>query len=274
MQQRVAGPLEGRLEWLVQPLPRGNGNRLIAMLWCYLDDSGTDGTTPTVTMAGYVAPLANWRRFEIESRKHFKKHRIGFFHAKDLHHRAGDFRGRSVPDECAFLDGWLEIAGRHMMAGITMNVARQTYMAKRGRTAAWLNRSAYGHCFDSMLDLMHSDDEVGAAMIDHGISFFVESGNKWNAGVLDIFNRRKSRDGGGILQQLSFVDKHSCKAIQLADFLAFYTRRHSARFMDGSQRKMDAYLTVAKDRIRTIAGLAEDFAFHPRRVLKPTEPSS
>jgi hypothetical protein len=67
------------LDRLLQPLPGAGRNacRLAVVIWCYLDDSGTDGTTPTVTMTGYLSSASEWNRFERKTKALFKRYKIG-----------------------------------------------------------------------------------------------------------------------------------------------------------------------------------------------------
>lgn len=236
------------------------------MLWCYLDDSGTDGTTPTVTMAGYVADYRSWRHFERQSRKLFASFGIQSFHAKEFHDHDAPFDNWTITREGAFIDGWMEIARQHALAGITVSIAREAFGDYKKKHQALPNKSAYGHCFDCAIDFLLSDDLLGAAAIEHGISFFVEAGTNANAGVLDIFNARKHADCG-FFQQMSFIDKNACHAIQLSDFLAFYSRRHGSRFVANADTTMPPLLELAKEKVRIIAQLADGFVRVPRSPL-------
>lgn len=256
------------VDCLAHPLPNAqdNARRLLVMLWCYLDDSGTDRTTPTVTMAGYVAPLSKWRHFEVSSRRLFKSYNVGNFHAKTFHDHDGEFKNWTIPQEVGFIDEWFTIAASFVTVGVTMSMARENFDKFRKTTRMLPNKSAYGHCFEKVIEHLLSDDTVGDLIIRDGISFFVETGAAGNAGVLEIFHKRKAGDGAAFLQQLSFIDKNSCKAIQLADFLAFYSRRHGSTLITTNVNKMASFLEIAKDRVRTIAQLGETFVQVPTKT--------
>ena len=64
------------------------------------------------------------------------------------------------------------------------------------------------------------------AIRQHGVSFLVESGNANNAELEKQFHAASQLPAfEGCLRSISFISKNSCRAIQLADLLAFYTRR-------------------------------------------------
>jgi L-ribulose-5-phosphate 3-epimerase UlaE len=57
--------------------------------------------------------------------------------------------------------------------------------------------------------------------------FLVETGNNNNSEIGNFFHKMTKQPAfEGSLRSISFVTKDSCRAIQLADFFAFYSRRH------------------------------------------------
>ena len=78
-----------RLDW-VSDLSRG----VVAVLYGYFDDSGTDGASPAAIMAGYVAHMADWKKFERQTRTLFESEGIQpFFRAKLFDHNQKQFKG-------------------------------------------------------------------------------------------------------------------------------------------------------------------------------------
>lgn len=248
-------------EALVQHMAdaRRNARRRLIMIRCYLDDSGTDGGQPTVTMAGYLAPYKAWKSYERAARKHFKASGVEFFHAKEFHDRKRQFEGWTLTQKDAFIHGWVDIGHDHGLTGITVSMAREKFERHKKEHSRHLKTSAYGHCFDCLINFLLSDDQVGGQILEHGLSFMVEAGTKGNAGVVEIFNKRRQRDAAPYLQQLSLIDKRSCYAVQFADFLAFYSRRHGSHYIKQGDITMPPYLYLAKEKIRTIAQLAGGF---------------
>jgi hypothetical protein len=93
-------------------------------------------------------------------------------------------------------------------------------------------QSAYGFCFGEVLDkIMWSDVMKAAASVGGTLLFVVEAGNKNDADVVRVFNKAKwdPRNVGAekVLKSVTFANKTSTIALQMADFLAFTDRRNA-----------------------------------------------
>jgi hypothetical protein len=98
-----------------------------------------------------------------------------------------------------------------------------------------------------------TDRQIAPLVDKHGISFLVESGNNNNSEIEQFFQRMSKQPAfGGALRSISFVAKNSCRAIQLADFFAFYSRRHmrnADRFSGQLYLPLIAYLQIIQERV-------------------------
>ena len=67
----------------------------------------------------------------------------------------------------------------------------------------------------------------------------------------------------GRVQSLSFAKKNSCRAVQLADYLAYYAGRDAE--IHGKLRRADnrPYLDIALERVPTDYALCSDFKRNP-----------
>lgn len=92
------------------------------------------------------------------------------------------------------------------------------------------------------------DSQIGRVLLDEGVAFLVETGNKNNDELERFFAKMsKFENWRGCLRSLSFISKTNCRAIQIADFLAFYSRRHMRehdRFSGKFSLPMSAYLEI------------------------------
>jgi len=60
-----------------------------------------------------------------------------------------------------------------------------------------------------------------------GVAFLVESGNTNNSEIEQYFHKMAKQSAfEGALRSISFIAKNSCRAIQIADFFAYYSRRY------------------------------------------------
>jgi hypothetical protein len=103
-------------------------------------------------------------------------------------------------------------------------------------------------------------------IIEQGLCILVEAGHsKRDNGILQLFKKLQEKPEYSWLKNISFIQKDFCAAIQLADLLAFYSRRYADSWLDyeaGVKAKlprMDPILECAKEEIRTIGNLAEEF---------------
>jgi hypothetical protein len=203
------------------------------MFQCYLDDSGTSGL-PVVTMAGFVAPTKTWKELEPELDSILSGHEIQILHAKEFQDTKPPFKGWNKVRKRSFADE-LFSASHGLLYGLSVTIGREKFNeAKLENSAAFSSMSPIGVCFSSIMIRIVTDPQIGIAAKNDGVCFLIESGNKNNSEIEKHFHRMaKAPAFEGCLQSISFIPKSSCRAIQLADFIAFYSRRrmrNNARF--------------------------------------------
>jgi hypothetical protein len=59
----------------------------------YIDESGTHENGPLMTMAGYIARLGQWHHFDAKWGKMLRENGLSYFHATEIWHGSGDWRG-------------------------------------------------------------------------------------------------------------------------------------------------------------------------------------
>jgi len=233
------------------------------MLQCYLDDSGTDGVSPIITLAGYLARSNSWEQFEKQSAVLFKKKSLKYYHSKKFYDGKKPFKNWDRKKKDKFIKDWFDISNMQVLRGITMSLPSEVYNKRREEFDVNHNVSPLGQCFTQLLIQLSKDNAIWYLMKSVGLEIFVEAGNKNNAGILEWFNKkRESNDElGQILKSLSFADKQSCHAIQLADFLAFFSRRYAVdNFVNGAdEEQMHPYLILARHRVTTLGFGIYDF---------------
>ena len=65
--------------------------RIVAVLVCYLDDSGKDPQNSITTLAGYIARDTAWQAFETDVERWFTEFDVKVLHTRDLHASDGEF---------------------------------------------------------------------------------------------------------------------------------------------------------------------------------------
>jgi hypothetical protein len=190
---------------------------------------------------------------------------IDVFHAKEFQNRNGVFKAWGPTKQLSFVTELYDIAKQ---AGVLIGVSRATQKdiyRKRGiETGLNKNRSAYGWCFQMLVDELLRDTEIGPLMHQRGICFVIEDGNNNNPDVEAVYKRFKTHKPfglGDVFRGISFVPKTDSVAIQFDDFLAYYTRRHDEECVKagGPLSTLPPYLEIAKSRLRHEGFVANDF---------------
>jgi len=217
--------------------------RWIVVLVCYLDDSGKHRQSRITTVAGFVAKDDEWKAFETEVEPLFAEYGVRVLHAADLHQTTGDFANWRVIKKQSFVHKLTRVMSAHVPLGVSMSALKSTYMQhakNRKRTV-----SPYTFCSNVILDWILRDVRVGKAANTEGVTFIFEAGHENNIEAeKNVDDVRKLFNLDGVIGPISFVPKTYCRAIQMADLLAFYTRRDGAAMenktfkLDGLDRQM------------------------------------
>lgn len=201
-------------------------DRPVIVFSFYLDDSGTSGL-PVVTMAGFIAPLAQWDVVEPATHEIMNRYEVPVFHAKEFHDTKPPFAKWSKIKKRTFVDEVFTAADGRIF-GLSMTVRKSAHLA--AQSGGMLpSMSPYGVCFSALVLRAVLDPQVGPSVRKDGVSFLVESGNKNNAELEEMFHNFSTAPAfEGALRSLTFIPKGSCRAIQIADLFAFYSRRFRA----------------------------------------------
>lgn len=115
----------------------------------------------------------------------------------------------------------------HLQLGVSMSAVKETY-AMRAEESDWKRIvTPYTYCFNVLIDWLFRDTRVGCAANMEGVAFILECGHENNAEAEQCFhNVRELHKLDHVLRSISFVPKNHCRAIQIADLIAFYSRRH------------------------------------------------
>jgi Protein of unknown function (DUF3800) len=228
------------------------------VLACYLDDSG-EKTDRIITMAGYLSLQSEWRDFEPRAREFLDAYGVPYLHTKDFHHGHELFTGWDWDRKATFANGLFDILRAHLGFGIEFSVSKARYHKVKAETQLNQNISAYGFCFMGVLDQLAKHQGVQDVLREPGvdITFIVERGNKNDRDVQNVFNLTQQHPDCRGLSSVYFADKKKFIALQMADFLAFYSRRlrtrnkQASRYVDESN--FFAYVTAGIDHIRFLA---------------------
>jgi hypothetical protein len=247
-------------------LPRSlNAGRWIAVLVSYLDDSGKDRDNRDTCLGGYVLPEAGWEIFEREAEPIFQQY-IGNtpLHAKDLYHGEGLYDGWKVVRKQAFVAKLCLKLLPLKPFGVSFSVRKAPYAT---RAAEALKRglrkrtsTPYTFCMIGILNWLLTDVHVGKMANEDGLAMILEDGNEHNEEAKKSLDAIKKLHDLEQVRSLSFISKTSCRAIQMADLFAFYTRRHNRQIEEFGQKfPIDPVLQVILENLRHKTFVATDF---------------
>jgi hypothetical protein len=242
-------------------LAGGHRNRgVVGVFVCYLDDSDAE-LSSIVTLAGYVARLELWQLFEQKAGPIFNRYNVSVLHAKELHDTDGCFRGWSMLKKRSFIHDVYALANRCVAFGISVSARKNRIKQWRRERPKNSGMSAYGVCFSSIMHTVIMNNSLRKEIQSDGISFIVESGHRNNAEIEKSFHRQSKLEFyTGIARSISFADKQSSRAIQIADFFAFYSRRAEA-----TSDRFDGKLSLPGNQLYMIA---REQVQHFHRVLR------
>jgi hypothetical protein len=245
------------------------------MLTCYLDDSGTTPDSPVITLAGFVGFAQGWEAFERSAKEIYCNYEIATLHGKEFFSSDGEFTGWSRIKKQTF--AWeVSKAARDARAieiAISFSVRKETHAKRKAETGLDSTMSPYGYCFGAIIDQLLKDEVLEQILGRDGISlnFVVERGNRNDHNLLAIFNSIRSRYKiKDKRNSILFVGKDDSAAIQLADFFAFYSRRHvvAAEKNEGVAPPTDFINSRLIEGVHLIGIVATDFFVQDPTPLK------
>jgi hypothetical protein len=235
------------------------------MLTCYLDDSGKDPNNRVTAIAGYLASDTAWKAFEKEVEPLFEHAKVGILHAKELDGTRRNFKSWRVLQKQAFVASICRVLAKHSILGVSMAAVKDTYLLRKQERKAKRTVTAYTFCFQVILDWLLRDIRTGRAVWSEGLAFVLEGGHENNGEVEEQFYAvRKIHNLENVLRSIRFVPKDECRAIQMADLFAFYSRRE-ARFMEEDvhlkrkPHKPETMLSIITERGQFRGFVATDF---------------
>jgi hypothetical protein len=216
------------------------------MLVCYLDDSEKDPQNPITTVAGYLARHDAWQEFEADVEPILAEKKVPVLHARDLHASDGPFRGWRVLEKQALVARIANVATGRVMMGLSMSAHKDNYdehaVYRTDGTPSRRTVTPYVFCFQVVVDWLLRDIRVGRFVHSEGLAFILEEGHQNNGQAEQEFQIvRKRYNLENVLRSISFVQKDGCRAIQLADLLAFYSRRDGVAYLEAMKAEQERY---------------------------------
>lgn len=201
------------------------------MLTMYLDDSDAD-TGAVLTLAGYVAEDADWVSFESEAEDICEDFGVDVIHCTEFEKNKGCFAGWSVPKRTAFMVAIRDAMVGKVQFGISRSIPKDYYKRRKAHLGLNPQMGAYGFCFGTIVHTLQHGDEIGVMerVKAEGVAYRVETGHKNNPELAEYITGEIEHGNLSPVTTIEFVEKTSCRAIQIADLYAFYSRRKANKW--------------------------------------------
>lgn len=230
-----------------------HGEGIVGVFVCYLDDSD-DRLSSVSTLAGYVGRLGDWRNFEAATAPIFDAYGVDILHAKDLHNTKGCFSGWTRLKKESFVRDVFDVARLCASFGISLSARKKAVREFKARHKNHASFSGHRICFSSIMTTVVFNNSLRDVIQSEGASFVVESGHRNNGEIEKAFHRDKRNPVfRGAARSLTFASKESSRALQLADFFAFYSRRYASisdRFDGKLSLPVPELYRIALDRVQ------------------------
>jgi hypothetical protein len=239
-------------------------------------------------MAGYVATVDQWAKFEGAARPLLRDWGVQTLHAKQFHDTNAEFTGWSAQRKIDFTVAVYRQLRQHANRGISVSTRKDTYKRRKQQTGLAVNSSPYGFCFTLVLNALLREHSLRPMINKDGLTFILEAGNANDGDVQTTFANIKQRHHlTAQLHSLGFAEKNSSVALQVADFLAFHSRRyaeaceanrmsseHDAAARSGEVRDLPPVpllLRLIRSSMPHTSMIAVDFHGEPPEALLTTE---
>lgn len=202
------------------------------MLVTYLDDSDAE-TAEALTIAGYVADEEGWKVFESQAEKVCQDFNVDVLHCREFDYRKGCFKGWTVPRQIDFLTQMGDaMLAADVLFGISRSIPKDLYKRQKKEVNLDHSTSAYGQAFAAVVHAVRHDEPYGVTerVKNEGVIYRVEAGHKNNADLERHIEEQIKNDHLHKDTRVEIVEKTSCRAIQMADLYAFFSRRRANKW--------------------------------------------
>jgi hypothetical protein len=203
----------------------------------YFDESNTHGPAPDMIMAAFMGTARGWGLLLRRAREFQRIYGFDVFHATDLKHRSGKFRGWSVPKSSRLVGDLASAIRDHLTEGVTITLPyalyRDVYRAPPVPKGMRLD-TQYGLCFRAclwrLMQVATGDKKKNK------LNVVIEGGHKNVGDVIRVFDEMKAeydRLGFPVLETITIAKKADCLPLMIADFQAHASSISDARLKSG-----------------------------------------
>jgi Protein of unknown function (DUF3800) len=137
------------------------GRKLLLMLRGFADESGDDGQSSFLALAGYVLPFEKWVAFTEDWEIALKKRpAIKYFHMVEAEHGEGEFLGIQEPFRRMKVNDMVEVIEKHEPLGLSTYIRLKDWEALAKPFARIGFENAYYPLFSTIIFLLVGDNLI------------------------------------------------------------------------------------------------------------------
>lgn len=241
---------ENHWEWYGLSFPRGYQRRLIAMLYGYLDASGTHEGSSVLSVAGYVWSFENWKRANRKWQRFLDDNGLEFFHMTDFEAYEGPYKNWTPKRHRAVIKRLIQIIADTASVGVAVGIASRDHAALSAIPDG-LEGSAYQRaatvCMTIVARWIH--EQRSAESVKYILEFGDETQDLLRRHVMASIQspsfQRTLR-----IESLNFERKRTTPALQAADILAYEYAKEAPRRLGLATRPPRKSLIALEERLR------------------------
>ncbi len=191
----------------------------------YFDESGIDGAHGITLISGVVARLDDWPRINSEWQECIRQDDVPCFHYYECKNQTGAYAGWDWYRRCTpHLDRLAKIVSANAIGGITAAFLGNWTEATVDRPDLCERfPSVYSFCFEMMVKKLRDEmNHCGQADI---VLVFAKQ-REYERRAIDVWEWHRARDAWPEIKDVRYAEPADTPGIQMADMLAWETRRH------------------------------------------------
>lgn len=213
-------------------------HRGLLMLRVYLDESGhsADPTARVVAVAGGLASLEAWERFEPEWKRALFDFGIRALHMKDFAHFRGEFEGYDEQRRRSLLSRLLPSIMDHLELAIGAAVPMEHYRLSLSPEEQARRIDPYFGCLRECVK--HAVNHMHGLSAEEKVELVVADHPEFRAPALELYGVLKDGPWGPRLGSIAFASPSDVVPLQAADLVAYELFQELRSQIDEPERQV------------------------------------
>jgi hypothetical protein len=199
--------------------------RIVALLFGYFDESGTDDQLDFTVISGFIGPIMEWSRLVTKWDARLAKDGIETFHYVECKGRNGEYRGWDWETQCKpHLRDLSDIVVQHGIAGLNAGFIGNYPALLKTLPSIFAARypTAYSLCFEMMIARLRQARQQWSP---EPIVLIFANHDQFSGLALERWNEAKKQGRWQEIAHIGYGCPKVTHQLQVADMIAWETRR-------------------------------------------------